>query len=99
MGRLDGFLHAVEASPGEAPANERSTDLFKHLRAAWNVVYIVSGGYGAARGDLAVSDNRADTVAYGRLFLANPDLPRRLRYGGPLNAPDPKSFYGGTELG
>jgi N-ethylmaleimide reductase len=94
-----GYLHVVEASPGEASANERLTDLFKHLRAEWNGVYIVNGGYDAARGELDVANNRADAVAYGRLFLANPDLPKRLRYGGPLNTPDPKSFYGGTELG
>ncbi len=94
-----GYLHVVEAAPGDAPANERLTDLFKHLRAAWNGVYVVNGGYDAARGELSVSNNRADAVAYGRLFLANPDLPKRLQYGGPLNAADPKSFYGGTELG
>jgi len=94
-----GYLHVVEASPGEASANARLTELFKHLRAAWNGTYIVNGGYDAARGEFAISNNRADAVAYGRLFLANPDLPKRLQHGGPLNAPDPKSFYGGTELG
>jgi len=94
-----GYLHVVEASPGDASANRRLTDLFKHLRAAWNGVYIVNEGYDAARGELAVTNNLADAVAYGRLFLANPDLPKRLRHGGPLNAPDPKSFYGGAELG
>lgn len=94
-----GYLHVVEASPGESPADQRLTELFKHLRAAWKGVYIVNGGYDAARGELAVSYNHADAVTYGRLFLANPDLPKRLRHGRPLNAPDPKSFYGGTELG
>ncbi len=94
-----GYLHVVEASPGEARSNERLINLFKHLRAAWNGVYIANGGYDAARGELAISDNHADAVAYGRLFLANPDLPKRLQSGGPLNTPDPKSFYGGTELG
>jgi N-ethylmaleimide reductase len=38
-------------------------------------------------------------VAFGRLFLANPDLPTRLRHRGPLNVPDTKSFYGGDEHG
>lgn len=93
------YLHVVEASPGQAPADPRMTDLFKHLRTAWNGVYIVNGGYDAERGELAVSSNHADAVAYGRLFLANPDLPKRLQYRGPLNAPDQKSFYGGTEIG
>lgn len=94
-----GYLHVVEASPGDAPANDRWIELFQHWRAAWNGVYIVNGGFDATRGELVVAENRADAVAYGRLFLANPDLPKRLQYGGPLNAPDPKSFYGGTELG
>jgi N-ethylmaleimide reductase len=94
-----GYLHVVEASPGEAPANARLTELFKNLRASWNGTYIVNGGYDAARGELAIASNRADAVTYGRLFLANPDLPKRLRHGAPLNAADPQSFYGGTELG
>lgn len=94
-----GYLHVVEAAPGEAPANKRMSDLFNHLRATWNGVYIANGGYDAARGERAVSSQAADAVAYGRLFLANPDLPKRLQFGGPLNAQDPTSFYGGTELG
>ena len=94
-----GYLHVVEAAPGAAPADRRLTDLFKHLRASWHGIYIANGGYDAARGELAVAGHRADAVAYGRLFLANPDLPKRLRYGGPLNAADPASFYGGTERG
>jgi len=94
-----GYLHVVEAAQGEAPVDQRLSDLFKHLRAAWSGVYIVNGGYDAERGELAVSSNHADAIAYGRLFLANPDLPKRLQHRGPLNAPDQKSFYGGTELG
>jgi 2,4-dienoyl-CoA reductase-like NADH-dependent reductase (Old Yellow Enzyme family) len=38
-------------------------------------------------------------IAYGRPFLANPDLPHRLRHRLPLNVPDPGSFFGGTEKG
>ncbi|MYM94921.1 alkene reductase [Duganella vulcania] len=94
-----GYLHVVEASPGQVPASEGLPELFGHMRAMWNGIYIVNGGYDAARGELAVSSDRADAVAYGRLFLANPDLPKRLRHGGPLNEADPSSFYGGTERG
>lgn len=38
-------------------------------------------------------------MAFGALFLANPDLPVRLQQGGPFNTPDPETFYGGDERG
>ena len=41
----------------------------------------------------------ADAVAFGKLFIANPDLPRRFAEGAPLNAPDPTTFYGGGARG
>ena len=46
-----------------------------------------------------VEDGTADLISFGALFLANPDLPRRLARGGPLNAPHHDTFYGGTEHG
>lgn len=46
-----------------------------------------------------VEDGTADMISFGQLFLANPDLPRRLAAGGPLNAPDPATFYGGDATG
>ncbi|MFD8330189.1 alkene reductase [Streptomyces lydicus] len=46
-----------------------------------------------------VEQGRADLLAYGALFLANPDLPRRLAAGGPFNTPDRASFYGGDDSG
>ncbi|MER8223563.1 alkene reductase [Streptomyces sp. NPDC094143] len=46
-----------------------------------------------------VEDGTADMIAFGRLFLANPDLPARLAAGGPYNTPDPATFYGGDHRG
>jgi N-ethylmaleimide reductase len=46
-----------------------------------------------------VEDGTADLVAFGAAFLANPDLPRRLAEGAPLNTPDRATFYGGDERG
>jgi N-ethylmaleimide reductase len=46
-----------------------------------------------------IEDGTADLISYGALFLANPDLPRRLRAGGPFNAPDRATYYGGDERG
>jgi 2,4-dienoyl-CoA reductase-like NADH-dependent reductase (Old Yellow Enzyme family) len=46
-----------------------------------------------------IDDGTADLISYGALFLANPDLPRRLLRGGPFNKPRPATFYGGTDIG
>ncbi len=59
---------------------------------------MVNNGYDRALADEAVSQG-ADLVAFGRAFIANPDLVRRLREAAPLNAPDRTTFYGGGEKG
>jgi N-ethylmaleimide reductase len=46
-----------------------------------------------------IEDGVADLISFGQLFLANPDLPARLKAGGPFNQPDPSTFFGGTEKG
>ena len=90
-----GYLHVVEDT---IPA-DHNADFFLRLRSAWKGIYVANGGYNAERGERAVSEGFADAVAYGRLFLANPDLPKRLRRNGPLNVPDTRSFYGGDDHG
>ncbi|MFD8997797.1 alkene reductase [Streptomyces abikoensis] len=46
-----------------------------------------------------IKDGTADLVSFGSMFLANPDLPQRLKQGGPFNTPDPTTFYGGDDQG
>ena len=94
-GHRPGYLHVVE----DAIPVDSKADFFRRLRSAWKGIYVANGGYDAERGERAVSEGSADAVAYGRLFLANPDLPTRLSRRGPLNVPDTKSFYGGDEHG
>ena len=53
----------------------------------------------AESAEQALNADRADIIAFGRPFLANPDLPRRLHDGLELNAPDPSSFFGGDQRG
>jgi len=60
---------------------------------------VVNGGYTRQRADAVISQGEADIVAFGSSFLANPDLPRRLKIDAELNAPDPSTFYGGGEKG
>ncbi|WRX27478.1 NADH:flavin oxidoreductase/NADH oxidase [Theobroma cacao] len=63
------------------------------MRKAFNGTFIAAGGYTKEDGNKAVAENRADLVTYGRLFLANPDLPRRFELNAPLNKYDRNTFY------
>lgn len=55
--------------------------------------------YDAKLAEAAIAQGRADLVAFGKLFLANPDLVRRFREGADLNTPDKTTFYGGGAKG
>jgi N-ethylmaleimide reductase len=55
--------------------------------------WLVNNGYGREDALAAVAEGRADAVAFGRPFISNPDLTRRLRLGGPLAPADAKRFY------
>jgi N-ethylmaleimide reductase len=94
-----GYLHVVESTQDGRQNSERDWALLRRLRELWTGFYVVNGGYDAARGKEAVLTGYADAVAYGRAFLANPDLPRRLQLGAPLNKPDQQTFYGGDARG
>ena len=84
---------------GRRTANDEALALSAHLRTLWKGLYVVNGGYDGPKGQEALRTGHADAVAYGRAFLANPDLPRRLQLGAVLNEPDPTTFYGGGAAG
>ena len=63
------------------------------------VAWMVNNGYDRDLALKAVESGYADLVAFGKLFIANPDLVERLREDSPLNAPDQATFYGGGEKG
>jgi N-ethylmaleimide reductase len=85
------YVHLVDHSALGAPAVPQSIkDIFrKELKGA----LILSGGYDAARAESDLAAHKADLIAVGRPFLANPDLIHRWRTGASLNAPDPNTFY------
>lgn len=93
-----GYLHVVEEAPG-AETDPEQTALMKRLRAKWSSFYVVNGGYEGASAAQALAEDHADAVAFGRAFIANPDLPNRLRLGSPLNEGDSDTYYGGTHEG
>jgi 2,4-dienoyl-CoA reductase-like NADH-dependent reductase (Old Yellow Enzyme family) len=63
------------------------------LKAAFGGMYVANEGLDQASGQQLLRAGEADAVAYGRLFIANPDLPRRFATGAPLNALDPQTLY------
>ncbi|TXG65618.1 hypothetical protein EZV62_006893 [Acer yangbiense] len=63
------------------------------MRKAFNGTFLVAGGYGREDGNKAVAEGGADLVAYGRIFLANPDLPKRFELDAPLNKYNRDTFY------
>lgn len=92
------YVHLVEG--GEAEVRHGGTIVpTDRLRPLFRRTLIVNGGYDRERAEAVIGAGRADLVSFGRLFLANPDLPRRLRTGAPLNAPDQDTFYGGDAKG
>ncbi len=92
------YLHVVEEFYG-TDTTDAEIDLLKRLRAGYEGVYISNGGFTADRAVETLASGHCDAVAFGRPFIANPDLPERFRVGADLNPQDPDTFYGGDETG
>ncbi len=74
-------------------------DLLRELRDRYQGKIILAGGLDSSSAEAALSTGLADAVAFGRPYIANPDLVERLRQDAPLNQPDANTFYGGAEAG
>ncbi len=77
-----------------AREHEASDSLGPALKAAFGGVYIANEKFDLASANAAIAAGRADAIAFGKAYIANPDLVGRLKKGAPLNAPDPTTFYG-----
>lgn len=97
------YLHIIEgATGGPRELPDRPFD-YAALKAAYRAAggkgaWMVNNGYDLALAERAVQDG-ADLVAFGKPYIANPDLVHRLREGAPLNTPDKATFYGGGAKG
>lgn len=97
------YVHVIEGATGGARlVDDRPFD-YAALRAAFRsaggmAAWMVNNGYDKALAEQALAQG-ADLVAFGRPFIANPDLVRRLRENAPLNVPDTATFYGGGAKG
>jgi 2,4-dienoyl-CoA reductase-like NADH-dependent reductase (Old Yellow Enzyme family) len=64
------------------------------LKRTFGGIYIANEGFSFQTANQAIEAGESDAVAFGKLFIANPDLPQRFALGAPLNTPDPSTFYG-----
>jgi N-ethylmaleimide reductase len=81
----------------ETPASK--IDWHGKLRPLYRGVYLANGGFTKEAGEKLLSGGGADAIVYGKLFLANPDLPERFKRDAPLNKPDQSTFYARGERG
>ena len=85
------YIHLVDHSAMGAPP--LPADFKLKLRAGFDGLFILCGGFDHASAEQALQDQRGDLIAFGRPFLANPDLVARMQKDAPLNPPDAATFY------
>ncbi len=92
------FLHVVERFPGIGAIDE-DIALQQRLRTLWSGNYIANGDFTGSTAASAIDRGYAQAVTFGRPFIANPDLPQRIKQGAPLTKADHTTFYGGDAKG
>ncbi|WAK02445.1 alkene reductase [Methylobacter sp. YRD-M1] len=92
------YLHITEMGK-EAPGAAGSAFDLEELRTLYHGIYMLNAGYTAETATAAIAEGRADLIAFGKLFIANPDLPERFAKNAPLNEPDFDTFYQGGAHG
>ena len=102
-GRKLSYLHLVEPRADQQSdvnaIDPNAPDASGHLKPLFGGGVISAGGYTGDTARAAIANGRTDAVAFGRLFIANPDLPARLAQGAALNRYDRSTFYGGGAKG
>ena len=91
------YIHIAEVDWDDAPETPKA---FKSaVREAYQGVLIYAGRYNDKKGAQAITDGVTDMVGFGRPFIANPDLPNRIKNGFPLAVHNPDTLFGGAEQG
>jgi N-ethylmaleimide reductase len=97
------YLHIVNPALEQMQAGKepdpRAFNMVKLIRKKYQGTLIIAGGFQADSAARWLREGLADLIAFGRKFIANPDLPERIRSGGPFNTDDPTTYYGGGEKG
>lgn len=93
------YLHLVEPMLPLDEYPHMVKEVTKFFGPMWNGPLITAGNYNFETGENALQQGIADMVAFGRLYISNPDLPERFAKNLPLNEPDTNTFYSGGEKG
>ena len=97
------YIHLIEPRSSGAGGGdsivENVPDTAELFRAAFKGALLSAGGYAADTAKQVVASGLADAVAFGRFFISNPDLPRKIKEGIPFTSYDRSTFYGGGEKG
>jgi N-ethylmaleimide reductase len=102
LNRFDlAYLHIVEPRivGAEAPVEGQPPVAAAQLRKIFKGTILAAGGFEPEGAADIVENGDADLVAFGRFFAANPDLPKRIELGLPLNPYDRNTFWGGDHRG
>jgi N-ethylmaleimide reductase len=91
------YLHVIEGATS-GPRDNAPFD-YGSLRRRFKAAYMANNGYDFELATRVLAAGEADLIAFGKLFISNPDLVERLKRGAPLNAPDKATFYGGGVKG
>ena len=94
------YLHLIEPRwLAEEGSEEQKPVVTQELRKHFSGVIIAAGSFDGHSAETIADAGDADLIAFGRHFVANPDLPKRLHRNLPLNRYDRSTFYGGSEVG
>ncbi|WP_050478001.1 alkene reductase [Herbaspirillum rhizosphaerae] len=93
------YLHVVEGETGGVRQPAGTSFDYAVLRSRFPGAFLVNNGFSGSEAQSVLSDKLVDAVAFGRLFIANPDLVRRLRESKPLNTLREEGMYGGGAEG
>ena len=92
------YIHVVEGATG-GPRDVAPDFSFEELRKRYSGAWMVNNGYDLALANAVLAEGKADLVAFGKPFIANPDLVERLQRNAPLNELDRDTLYGGGAKG
>lgn len=87
------YLHTAEAIRPGRLFNPDAPRVTPHIREAYRGVLFTNGGYDKQTAAEAIREGAADAIVFGQKFIANPDLPERLRTDAPLNEPEVATYY------
>lgn len=87
------YLHVAEAIRPGRLYNPDAPRVTPYIREAFSGPLLANGGYDKASAAHAIREGQADAIVFGQKFIANPDLPLRLKMDAPLNEPDPNTYY------